>query len=381
MRVVLDARPALDPIGTGVTHYTRRIVEHLPRADPSSDFVAWYLHARGLFRSRTFFDDAGPNLVERPSRFPARIFQPLSWRIGFPRVDRLVGGFDLFVATNFLPPPTGSPGKIVQVVHDLAFDAFPETAPHIDPRWRRRFRSMLEEAAGAIVPSAAVADDLVAGYPIGMDRVHVVHHGVDPFEPSTPDEVRRVPAALGIEGRSVLFVGGIEKRKNIVNLVRAFGRAVEPATLVIAGGAVRWDPRAGADVDAAISALPKGRRVVRAGRVSERDKRALLSVASVLAYPSLAEGFGFPVLEGFAAGVPVLTSNVSSLPEVAGGAALLVDPSDPDAIAEGLDRLLSDEALRPALVRAGRERVALFTWDACARGTADVLHRAAEGAR
>jgi glycosyltransferase involved in cell wall biosynthesis len=119
---------------------------------------------------------------------------------------------------------------------------------------------------------------------------------------------------------------------------------------------------------------------VRTGYVAERDKLALLSGATALAYPSRYEGFGFPVLEAFAAGVPVVTSTVSSLPEVAGDAAVLVDPEDTDAIAAGLAELLGDEDLRAVLSAAGVARAARFTWERTAQRTAEVLHGAADPA-
>ena len=127
--------------------------------------------------------------------------------------------------------------------------------------------------------------------------------------------------------------------------------------LVIAGGAVRWAPGYAERVRASIETLPPEarERVVRVGYVDDVDRRGLLSGAEILAYPSLAEGFGFPLLEGFAANVPVLTSNTSSLPEVAGDAAVLVDPRDPAAIAAGLTELLEDDDLRN-VVRRGRHR-------------------------
>jgi glycosyltransferase involved in cell wall biosynthesis len=119
------------------------------------------------------------------------------------------------------------------------------------------------------------------------------------------------------------------------------------------------------------------RRVVLTGYVSDEEKRALLAGATLLAYPSRYEGFGFPVLEGFSAGVPVLTSSAASLPEVAGDAALLVDPNDLDAIAEGLVRLFGDPGLRERLVAAGRERLGTFSWERAAASTAEVLRNAA----
>ncbi len=386
MRVAIDARPAIDPRRTGVGHYTEQLVRHLPRADPDDAFVAWYLHARGLFRPRWFFADAAaPNLMEKASRFPARIFQPASWRLGVPRVEWLVE-FDLFVATNFLAPATAHPGRIIPVVHDLAFRRFPETAPHVDARWRRRFAEAMNHAPAIIVPSRSVATDLREAFDTSGDRVHVVHHGVDAdaFAPVRQSVVDAVRARFGIAGPYVLFVGGIEPRKNLDRLIRAFARIdSSDVSLVLAGGPVRWFPQAAERLEASIGLLPSTvqGRVIRTGYVGDRDKVALLSGATVLAYPSLYEGFGFPILEGFAAGIPVLTSNVSSLPEVAGDAAVLVDPTDVDAIASALTELLTDDDLRAVLSAAGVARAARFTWESTARATADVLRAAvADGA-
>jgi alpha-1,3-rhamnosyl/mannosyltransferase len=177
-----------------------------------------------------------------------------------------------------------------------------------------------------------------------------------------------------------LFVGGIEPRKNLEHLVRAFAMSDSGhLSLVLAGGPVRWYPEASERLDAVIQLLPESvrARIMRTDYVSERDKLALLSGATVLAYPSIYEGFGFPVLEAFAAGVPVLTSNVSSLVEVAGEAAVLVDPTDVDAIASALTELVADEDLRAVLSAAGVARASRFTWEATARATAVVLREAA----
>ena len=211
MRIAIDARPALDPRRTGVGQYTQQLIRHLPHEDPESDYVAWYLHARGLLRPRTFFDDPGaPNLTEKASRFPARVFQPVAWRLGLPRVEWLVD-FDVFLATNFVAPATGLGGRVVSIVHDLAFRRFPETAPQIDARWRRRFAETLREAPAIVVPSSSAADDLAEAYPTVIGRVHVVHHGVDasafaPVPQRAIDEVRR---RFGIPGAYALFLGGI----------------------------------------------------------------------------------------------------------------------------------------------------------------------------
>ena len=320
------------------------------------------------------------NLTEKASRFPARVFQPASYRLGVPRVEWLID-FDLFVATNFLAPATNHPDRVVPIVHDLAFRHFPESAPHIDERWRRRFGATLAVAPAIVVPSAATARDLLDAFAVDEARVHVVHHGVeaDAFAPVPQAGIDAVRRRHGIPGAYVLFVGGIEPRKNLEHLVMAFAESdAQDHTLVIAGGPVRWFPEATERLDAAIGSLPPSvkERIVRTGYVNDRDKLALLSGATVLAYPSLYEGFGFPVLEAFAAGVPVMTSNVSSLPEVAGEAAVLVDPADIHAIAKALSELVGDADLRAVLSAAGVARASRFTWEATARATAAVLRAA-----
>jgi glycosyltransferase involved in cell wall biosynthesis len=384
-RFAIDARPAVEPRRTGVGVYTDAILRYLPPTDPETSYLAWYLDLVGIgARSRRFAGRA-PNLAERATRFPLRAFGPISARTRMPRLEWLMHGADLFVATNFLPPPTGHPERCVLVVHDMAWSVLPASAPHHNARWRARFASALRTCAAAIVPSAAVRDDLVAAGTIAPDRIEVIHHGVDAdaFHPAAPPEVEDVRRRFGIDGPYVLFVGGLEPRKNLETLVRAFALLEYPISLVVVGGKVRWAPAYAERVDAAVGELPEHvqRRVIRTGFVADEDRRALLSGAEVLAYPSRYEGFGFPVLEGFAANVPVLTSSASALPEVAGDAALLVDPEDPRAIADGLAQLLDDEDLRNVLRAAGTARVATFTWHRCARATAAALHRAVERAR
>ena len=379
MRAVIDARPALDPRRTGVGHYTQQVIRHLPHMDPGSEYVAWYLHAKGLFRRRAFFGSVeATNLTERASRFPARVFEPMSSRLGVPRVEWSVD-FDVLLATNFLPPATRSPG-VVLVVHDLAYERLPETAPHMSGRWRRRFEGWLGRAAGVLVPSSSTRRDLLEFHGVDEDRVTVAPLGVDAatYSKAPPAAVDAARQRFGIDGPYALFVGGIEPRKNLDALVRAFATLPPGSRLVVAGGSVRWDPKAPERLDATIAGLPAAvrPRVIRTGYVSDKDKVALLSGATLLAYPSLYEGFGFPVLEGFAAGVPVLTSDVSSLPEVAGDAAVLVDPHDEGAIAAGLRQLFDDPDLRSLLVAKGLARVATFTWEATAKRTAEALHRA-----
>jgi glycosyltransferase involved in cell wall biosynthesis len=369
---------------TGVGHYARELIVRLPEVDPSTTYVAWYLNARRLLRpwrwDRRFFPRR-PNLVERWTPIPATWFERASMRYEQPPLERLLR-FDVLWATNFVPPPTRT-RRLALTVHDLAFRRFPDSAPMATRRWLTRLDRALRQAAEIIVPSEATRTDLLDLYPVDADRVTAIHHGIDHrrFRPAPPTEVERVRRQYGIEGSYLLFVGGIEPRKNLPALLRAYAalpEEVRPA-LVLAGASVAWNPEGRNALTEALGRLPAGvrGRVILTGYVSDPDRAPLYTGAETLAFPTRYEGFGLPVLEAMACGTPVVTSNISSLPEVVGGDAILVDPADDGSIADGLRRVLEDDGLRDHLRRAGPARAARFTWDEAARRTAAVLRRAA----
>src|SRR4051795_9719431 len=203
--------------------YAEALLHHLPAAMPDDRFVGWYLDVRGIGRRPRRFAAWAPNLRERASRIPSRLFGPFASRTGLPKGEWLAGPADVVIATNYLPPQTTSDG-VVLVVHDLAFAAMPETAPHHDSRWRRVFARRLRDAAAVIVPSKATYDDLLATHDVEPGKVHVVLHGTDAdrFAPVTPAEVDAMRARLGIAGPYIAFLGGLEPRKNLEHLVEAF---------------------------------------------------------------------------------------------------------------------------------------------------------------
>lgn len=382
MRVTIDARPAVSAGMTGVGVYTRELIVRLPRIDPATRYEAWYLNARRALRpwrwSRRSLPPV-PNLHEKWTAFPAQTFERLSLRYELPRLEWFTD-FDVVFAPNFVPPPTRS-RHLVLTIHDLAFRRFPETAPLATRRWLQRLDRALKQAAEVIVPSEATRTDLLELYPVKPERVTVVHHGVDRerIRPSSEEEVERARERFGVEGRYLLFLGGLEPRKNLPRLVRAYARSGVDAKLVIAGASVAWNPEGRDELESALAAAGEEvrRRIILTGYLGTREKTALLTGAEALVFPSLYEGFGFPLLEAMACHTPVLTSNVSSLPEVAGDAALLVDPLDEEAIADGIGRMVADAAFRHRLIQAGNDRVKGFTWETSARKHAEVLDRAA----
>jgi glycosyltransferase involved in cell wall biosynthesis len=232
--------------------------------------------------------------------------------------------------------------------------------------------------------SESTKRDLLELYDVEAERVVVIPHGVDRevFRPSSTDEVEGVRRRFGIAGPYLLSLGGIEPRKNLPNLVRAFAQlpAGGRPMLVLVGGGVEWNPEGRDALQAALREVPGhvAERVVLTGYVKEQEKVALLGGAEALVYPSLYEGFGLPVLEAMACGTPIVTSDLSALPEVTGDAALLVDPRDTGALASAIERVLEEKDLRHDLETRGMSRAAGYTWEATARRTAAVLHEAAE---
>jgi glycosyltransferase involved in cell wall biosynthesis len=384
LRIAIDARSAISAERTGIGHYARELILHLPEVDPHATYVAWYLNARRLLRPwrwRRRFFPRKPNLIERWSPIPATWFERTSARYDQPRLDRLLR-FDVLLAPNFVPPPTRS-SRIVITVHDLAFRRFPDTAPMATRRWLTHLAGAVSQAAEIIVPSAATGADLLDLYRVDAERVTVIHHGIDhdTFRPAAVTEVERVRRRYGIDGPYLLFVGGLEPRKNLPALLRAYAMLpgqIRP-TLVLAGASVPWNPEGRAGLNDALLRLPAEVRagIVLTGYVADPDRAALYTGAAALAFPSLYEGFGFPVLEAMACGTLVVTSTVSSLPEVAGDDALLVDPTDVESIAQGLRQALEDGEPIRRLRAAGPFRASRFTWERTARATARVLHRAA----
>jgi glycosyltransferase involved in cell wall biosynthesis len=178
VRIAIDARPAVFPQKTGVGYYIWQLLRHLPAADPATTYVAWYLNARGtLGRRRLLAELAAPNLVDRPTPFPARWFEVLSERFDLPRIEWFAPS-DVVFAPNFVPPPTRSP-KLVVTIHDLAFKRFPGTAPQGTRWWLSRLERALDRASKVIAVSDSTRRDLIDLYAVDPARVEVIPLGVD----------------------------------------------------------------------------------------------------------------------------------------------------------------------------------------------------------
>ncbi len=308
----------------------------------------------------------GPNFAWAPSRLSTTWFARLWHRAQIPiPVERWIGPLALFHATDFVLPPVRPSTQTVLTVHDLTFARAPEAASLRLKRYLDRVvpRSV-RRADHVLADSQATKDDLIALYGTPPEKIDVLLSGVNPrFQPvQEAGTLAAVRARYGLgDAPYLLAVSTVQPRKNYERLIRAL--AALPADLshihlVIAGGR-GWLQ---VPIYAAVDELGLRDRVHFIGFAADEDLPALYSAACGFALPSLYEGFGLPVLEAMACGTPALTSNVSSLVEVAGDAALLVDPLSVEDICAALVRLLTDEPLRAALIERGFRQAAQFTW-------------------
>jgi glycosyltransferase involved in cell wall biosynthesis len=376
MHIGIDASRIAIAARTGTEQYTYELLAALARRDRHTRYTLY------CNQPPAALPPLGPNFALR------RIPFPRLWTHVRLSTELLLHTPDvLFVPAHVLPlgAPLRPRMRALVTIHDLGYLRFPEahTPAHrlylrLSTLWSAR------AATGVIAVSAATRADLIRLAGVPPEKIAVVHHGLSPrFRPvEDAAAIATAQARYSIGGEYFLYVGTIQPRKNLLRLIEAFAQilriadanlqsAIGNLQLVIAGKK-GWLTEA---IERRAAELGVADRVHFAGYIADDDLPALLSGALAFVFPSLYEGFGMPVLEAMACGAPVLTSTTSSLPEVAGDAALLVDPEDTAAIAAGLARLANDAALRAGLRARGLARAATFTWDRCAEETLAVLRR------
>lgn len=308
---------------------------------------------------------AGVGRVSTP--LPAGIAQRVWARHDAAPAEWWAGPVQVVHGTNFVVPPARRAARVV-TVWDLTCVRYPQLCPPAALRYPGLVARAVAGGATVHVPSHAVADEVAEHFRVAPERLVVVAPGV-------AKTVTR-PASGPGKPPYVLALGTVEPRKDLPTLVRAFDdlAARHPDLVLKIAGPAGWGEDA---VRRAIEAATHRRRIERLGWLA--DPAAVMAGATVFAYPSLYEGFGFPPLEAMAAGVPVVATAAGSVPEVVGDAAVLVPVGDADALAAGLERALADGAERDRLVAAGAARVAEFSWKRAGDGLAGLYHRLAGG--
>jgi glycosyltransferase involved in cell wall biosynthesis len=361
--------------GAGIGRYTRELIAAAVGRDRSLRYVLFYA-AGGLpstspyLRALAELCAANPNVRARPIPLSPRLLTILWQRARLPLpVEALIGPIDILHAPDFVLPPTRA--RALLTVHDLSFMVRPETA---DAGLRRYLMAAvprsLRRADLVLVDSLATGADLGRLLGVAPERVRLLYPGVSPrFRPLPAAETEPLRARLGLPAEFLLFVGTLEPRKNLVRLIEGFERltrgGARPGLCLVVAGRRGWLYE---EIFATVGRLGLSERVRFLDFVDDADLPGVYNLARAFVYPSLYEGFGLPALEAMACGTPVVTAAVSSLPEVAGGAAVLVDPLDIGSIAGGIARAL-DEGIR--LRAAGPAQARRFSWEAAAAGLID----------
>jgi glycosyltransferase involved in cell wall biosynthesis len=350
----------------GIHRYIAELLRRLPSAGAGLHYTAFASQA-----AARHINDLPVRSTWLPTEQPwARIM----WEQFFQPVVAAREQLDLLHGLAFVAPLASRCPTMV-TVHDLSFALFPEFFRGANAVYLRWFTRMAcRRAARIVAVSEHTRADVIRLYDVPAEKVEAIPHGVDArFYPRPASEVAEFRHLHGLPENFILFVGTLEPRKNLVKLIEALEQVPNVKLMLVGGKGWYYD-----QIFAAIERWDLHDRVRWVGYVPGDDLPLWYNAADVFAFPSRYEGFGMPLLEAMACGTPVVSSNASSLPEVAGDAALTVPPDDADALAEALQRTLNDNALRQDLRVKGLARAATFTWEETARRTAQA-HRHALG--
>jgi glycosyltransferase involved in cell wall biosynthesis len=354
VRIAIDARKLRD---YGIGTYVRNLLRHLARIDTATEYV---LLCRPV--DEDMARRLGDNFRTVPERaHPYTIREQLTVPLDLRR-ERI----DLFHAPHYVLPPL-TPCKSVVTIHDCIHLRFPQYLPN---RLAYAYaRSSLwiatHRAARVLTVSEASKRDILRYFRVPEQKIDVIYNAIDEQfgEPPTDEEIRRVRERYQLDAPFVLYAGNIKPHKNLERLIEAFHtlrrNGFDQVKLLIIGDEISKY----ATLRRTVHRHKLHHHVRFLGFVSDKTLACLYRLAGVFVFPSLYEGFGLPPLEAMASGTPVITSNVSSLPEVVGDAALLIDPYEPDAIADAMRRVLSEPALAASMRERGLARVRDFSWE------------------
>ena len=380
MHIGIDISRALEN-PTGVGWYTAHLVNALKNFDHKNRYslypIFWFCHPREYMNAVRF---AGKNFAVKDLD---RAFSELErrWSENTVRAEQLLGPIDILHCPAYTAPHV-SHCRLVVTIHDMSF----LTHPHFHTNENRRF-CMIQTlrasrfADAIICVSEATSRDVKRYLHITDDRLFVIPEaaGLEFHRLDDQSVITRALLDLGIKENFILFVGTVEPRKNLSALIEAYARLRESRScnewLVIAGGS-GWK---NAEIYKRVKDLGLTPYVKFLGYVSSEALVSLYNACRVFVYPSLYEGFGLPVLEAMACGAPVITSSVSSLPEVAGDAAITVDPLQIDSLTDAMYSILSDDTLRMELRKRGLNRASRFSWEETAKKTLALYERVIEG--
>ncbi|EKE10870.1 MAG: hypothetical protein ACD_15C00190G0005 [uncultured bacterium] len=373
MRIGIDVRCFADGRRTGVEEYALGFLDNIFQMDTRNEYVLFF----NSFKKRKVdfsWTDKYPNVTIKKFNYPNKILNLFFWYLNWPKIDRMVGGADIFFMPNINFYSVSEKTKLILTVHDLSYERYAKTFS-----WKRRIwhffvnpQKMCKKADAIISISHSTAQDIMDLFGIGKGKIRIIYNGIsDKFkllDRNNPDLIK-AKERYNLPYKFILYLGTIEPRKNIVSVVRAYNKLQKNAIkegneemqkikLVIAGSE-GW---LGESIFDEIRKSKYAKNIIVAKFIKEEDKECVLNLASLFVYPSFFEGFGFPPLEAMACGTPTITSNNSSLPEVVGNGAIMIDPDKPDEIFCAMREVIKNNDFRNDLVSRGALQAKKFTW-------------------
>ena len=385
MNIGIDIRPLMSPVRTGVGEYTFELLNAIFKEDTEHQYFL-FCNAHGEV-AHYIPKWEGNNIHYLQLSYPNKIFNLSQIIFHRPRIDLLINTkmnskkrgpqLDVFFSPNPSFTTLTSPTKHILTIHDLSFEFFPEFYSHKQRLWHQAInpRKQCQRASLILTPSEHTRDDLLRNYHIPKEKIKVIYPGLSEYFKEKINDRDGLTATASmlktkysLPEHFILFFGSLEPRKNTVGLVEAFeifkkSNSNIPSHHLVIAGSIGWKNQS---ILKRIRQSPYQNQIHIIPSIPAEEKAALYSLADLFIYPSFYEGFGFPILEAFAADLPVITSHLSSLPEVAENHAYLINPHKPIEIAQAIQIILMQPETKLRLIQGGREQMKKFTWQAAA---------------
>jgi glycosyltransferase involved in cell wall biosynthesis len=371
MKIGVDIRVLMDKQYSGVAEYSSILLRTILKQAQADSFTLFYNSHRDVRARIGNFDHPNLKIVKRA--YPNKLFNYFFQQFfAWPKLDKAIGGSDVFWSPHINFSSFSDEAKHVLTIHDISFLRYPEFFNGRKNFWHRSLdlQNLVNRATKIVAVSENTRQDIIELLKVPENKVQTIYSGVNEIKfLATPSEEKEFFLKHGLSKRFVFYLGTIEPRKNVAGLIYAYNRfrdeniKLVDVQLVLAG-AKGWRNR---EIYRAWEQSPYRHDIKFLGYVSSREKELLYQKAEVFVYPSYYEGFGLPVLEAMARGVPVITSNVSSLPEVAGRAAITLNPYDINDIAKALELVINSDSLKKTLIEGGKQQAKLFSWEKTAK--------------
>lgn len=382
MRIGIDIRCLSDGKRTGVEEYTINLLENIFELDKKNQYVLFLNSYHDSHFDVRIFSQFKNVSVQR-FNYPNKLLNLCFWYLRWPQVDKMLGGLDLFFMPNINFVALSKKTKLVLTVHDLSYEIFPETFSLKRRAWHHFInpRSLCGRAEKIIAVSDSSRNDIISRYGIDRQKVERIYNGVS----SEMEQLdRNDPKLIAVKEKYhlpfnfIFYLGTIEPRKNIAAIVRAYDQLrsvnnpqLDKYKLVIAGGK-GWKTN---DILDVMRKAKFTKDIIFTSCITNEDKAAAYTLASLFVYPSFFEGFGLPVLEAMRCAVPVITSNCSALPEVVGAGAVMIDPDKPDELYQSMKEVLLSRELHAQLSEQGLRQAVRFNWRTAARETLAIFEK------